>query len=813
MKRTDKFLRKYFCLIAISTLAPLALAQHQLAFTPYHASGIYAVNEVVGWRVNATPEARQQRFTYTIKENNDRLLRVGSVDLTQGPAKIEVAVHEPAMIMVRIEPDRGVTAMTGTESAAAQHSAKGGPTKPEAVLGATVAPEQLQPVVPPPADFDTFWQGKLRELDKIPAAPELTPVPNNTNGVELYTVKLGSVNSHVQGYLAKAARPGKFPALVVYQWAGVYKLPPQESVERAEEGWLTLDVDSHDLPPTADTGVPSDYHEIGDKDRETSYFLNMYLRDTRALQYIQSRPDWDGKTLVIMGTSMGGQQSLVTAGLNPGHITAVVVNEPSGADTNGALHDRQTGYPYWNSLDPAIMKTALYFDPVNFAPHITAPTIIGVGFLDTTAPPAGLFTVYNQLAGPKEIVPMPYSAHNNLTPNKQGVFLARENQVLDAALRGAPIELKPLSLYASGQAGEAAAAPHHNEPSPGDAPENPGTLANNISGAMHPDAVKAAMRKVADWQLARVKDSFSQDWTYATLYLGMLAASDTLQDARYRDYVHGVAEHYDWTLGPRNVHADDQAIGQSYLWLNSREHDPKEIAPLHTQFDDVMKIPDDPQHPVWWWCDALFMAPPVWTQLAAVTGDNAYLDYMDREWHITSDLLWDPQEHLFFRDKSYFDKREKNGQKVFWSRGNGWVMGGLVRVLTFLPKDDPRRPFYVEKFRAMAQKIRTLQGADGLWRPGLLNAADYPYPEVSGSSFFVYATAWGIRNGILDRRTYLPVVKRGWGGLVAHIYADGRLGSIQPIGAAPGAYTPSSSYVFGTGAFLLAGSEVKQLAR
>jgi unsaturated rhamnogalacturonyl hydrolase len=128
-----------------------------------------------------------------------------------------------------------------------------------------------------------------------------------------------------------------------------------------------------------------------------------------------------------------------------------------------------------------------------------------------------------------------------------------------------------------------------------------------------------------------------------------------------------------------------------------------------------------------------------------------------------------------------------------------------------MPADDPRRPFYVEKFRQMSEKIVTLQGSDGLWRPGLLDAADYPLPEDSGSAFFVYAFAWGVRHGLLDRAKYGPVVERGWAGLVSHIYQDGRLGSIQPVGAAPGAYTPGSSYVFGTGAFLLAGSEVAQM--
>ena len=355
---------------------------------------------------------------------------------------------------------------------------------------------------------------------------------------------------------------------------------------------------------------------------------------------------------------------------------------------------------------------------------------------------------------------------------------------------------------------QAQAAEYESPAIVGDAPDNPGPLASDLSGAMRPMAVKAAMRKVADWQLARVAHSYSQGWTFATLYLGMLAAADTLQDDRYRSFVRGVAEHYDWTLGPRRTDADDQAIGQSYLWLYREHPNPAQIAPLQRQFDEIMQLPDDPQKPVWWWCDALFMAPPIWTQLAEVSRQSKYLDYMDQEWHITSNSLWDPEEHLFFRDSSYFDKREKNGAKIFWSRGNGWVMGGLVRVLTFLPENDSRRPFYVEKFREMSEKIRMLQGRDGLWRPGLLDAADYPYPEISGSAFFVYALAWGMNHGVLDSAQYRPVVARGWHGLVAHIYQDGRLGCIQPVGAAPGAYTVGSSYVFGTGAFLLAGSEV-----
>jgi unsaturated rhamnogalacturonyl hydrolase len=274
-----------------------------------------------------------------------------------------------------------------------------------------------------------------------------------------------------------------------------------------------------------------------------------------------------------------------------------------------------------------------------------------------------------------------------------------------------------------------------------------------------------------------------------------------------------VGDKFEWKLGPRVSHADDQAIGQTYLELYSDRREPRMIAPTREQFDELMKTPDDPDKPAWWWCDALFMAPPVWARLYRATGDKAYLDYMDREWQITSRLLYDPEEHLYFRDASYLHKTEANGKKLFWSRGNGWVMAGIVRVLEEMPENYPMRSIYLEQYRQMAERVASLQGADGLWRSGLLNADAYPLPEVSGSAFFVYSLAWGIDYGLLDRAKYLLVVQKGWAGLISHIYEDGRLGCIQPIGGAPGVFKPSSSYVYGVGAFLLAGSEVDRLAQ
>jgi rhamnogalacturonyl hydrolase YesR len=186
---------------------------------------------------------------------------------------------------------------------------------------------------------------------------------------------------------------------------------------------------------------------------------------------------------------------------------------------------------------------------------------------------------------------------------------------------------------------------------------------------------------------------------------------------------------------------------------------------------------------------------------------------MDREWALTTEHLYDSGAHLYSRDAGFLGRREKNGTKLFWSRGNGWVLAGLARVIPYLPQGDPMRAKYEAQFREMAKAVAAIQGQDGLWRSGLLDADSYPNPEVSGSAFFAFAFAWGINQGLLDRGTYEPVVARAWKGLVGHIYADGRLGSIQKIGAAPGDVSPGGSYVYGVGAFLLAGEQVEKLSK
>jgi unsaturated rhamnogalacturonyl hydrolase len=348
---------------------------------------------------------------------------------------------------------------------------------------------------------------------------------------------------------------------------------------------------------------------------------------------------------------------------------------------------------------------------------------------------------------------------------------------------------------------------------PGDSLTKPGPLARNLSSRLKKPDLAEAMKLVADWQLSRMPTKPQTDWTWAALYAGLMGVPDAVAGDKYKRAMLDLGNKLNWEPGPRVEHADDQAVGQMYSEQYFIDKDAKIIDPMKARLDQEISTPDDPAKPLWWWCDALFMAPPVFADVAKATGDAKYLAFMDREWSVTTDLLYDRNKHLYSRDATYLNKREKNGEKLFWSRGNGWVMGGIVRVLKELPKDSPLRPKYETLLKEMAAEMLKIQGKDGLWRPGLLDADAYPLPEVSGSAFITYAMAYGVNERILDRKTYWPVVEKAWAGMLTHVYADGRLGAIQPVGAAPGAYTETSSYVYGVGAYLLAGSEIYRPAK
>jgi cephalosporin-C deacetylase-like acetyl esterase len=431
--------------LGTTTLAQRAPIPQQLVFTPFHADGIYQVGETVGWTVQPGPSPVTYSYAWTIRRNNAVVLAQGRLDLSSGKDTIEIAADEPGMLYVAVQADGELPGAAGaatadTPAAATAPTFIGGNAGRNTgfyAVGAAVAPTKIGLSTPRPEDFDAFWSAKLTAQSAVPIHPVLTPVHTDVPGVDMQMFELDALGSHVHGYVAKPAREGRFPAVLQLQYAGVYALNAQADARRAAEGWLVLNVDSHDKLPSDPSGnIPRNYQAIGNTDRETSYFLDMYLRDSRALDYLLTRPDWDGKTLVVMGGSMGGQQSIALAGLRPEKISAVLVCVPAGADSNGDLHGRKAGYPNWPSSDPAVMHTALYFDTVNFASHIKAPVLVGMGFIDTISPPAGVWTMLNQIQGPVEPLPMIASEHDNLTPDKARVCGARSNEILDTLVHG-----------------------------------------------------------------------------------------------------------------------------------------------------------------------------------------------------------------------------------------------------------------------------------------------------------------------------------------------------------------------------------------
>lgn len=323
-----------------------------------------------------------------------------------------------------------------------------------------------------------------------------------------------------------------------------------------------------------------------------------------------------------------------------------------------------------------------------------------------------------------------------------------------------------------------------------------------------------AMKRVADWQIANPSKHRVTNWTQAPFFIGLSNLHQVSGEKQYLEALEGFGEKAKFGPGKRVYHADDHAVLQAWLDLFMLQPDQERLQPTVDHFPKVLKVLSKKKPAsvtggtfTWCWCDALFMSPPVWAQLSSITKDPKYLEWADREWWTTTDVLYDPAEHLYYRDNKYFKKRSQSGRKIFWARGNGWVIGGLVRVLDHLPADHPSRGKYLALYHDMMHALLKQQNPDGLWRTSILEP-EGKIGESSGSSFFVYGMAWGLNRGLLSAKTFQPAMIKGWNALCNNIQPTGMLGYVQKIGEAPGTAGPESHEVYGSGAFLLAGSEI-----
>jgi len=422
------------CILALAASPGGAETQAlHVSVTADHPKCDYKSGEVIEWRIAAKgTNADLHEIGYTIKKGGLKIIQEGRLNLTNGQGSLWFKAAEPGTLLVEVNA-----------------TAEGGSGQKIRETGAAVIEGQrIAPSHAGPSDFDKFWKSKLKELAKVPANPRLESADSGKSGVDYWRITMDNIRgTHIRGQVARPAGTGKLPALLIVQWAGVYGLQKSWATERAVSGWLVLNINAHDLPidqPAAFyedqfKGPLKDYWAIGNDNRDESYFLRMYLSCYRAAQYLVERPDWDGRTLVVMGTSQGGQQTLMTAGLHP-RITAALANVPAGCDLAGPEVDRSPGWPAWYyrtaGKDAAkVIETSRYYDVVNFAPRIKCPVLVGVGLVDETCPPAGILAAMNRVKGRKEVVLLPGSDHQGKN-NTHQPFYDRSADWMSALVKG-----------------------------------------------------------------------------------------------------------------------------------------------------------------------------------------------------------------------------------------------------------------------------------------------------------------------------------------------------------------------------------------
>ncbi len=360
----------------------------------------------------------------------------GKKAVTEPAAELQVSCvlskdgHNPRpMEMVKLSAD-GTAKITGTldEPGFLQLRVTGGASP--ALASAAFEPEKIKPSMPVPDDFDAFWTAQKNTLKQIPLRSTLVPVTSPVEGVNVFDVKVDCLGAPVSGYFGKPAqaKPKALPAILFVHGAGVVSsfIGSMQWASR-QEGMLAMDINAHGI----ENGQPKefyqnlaatalkDYRYVGRDDREKCYFRAMFLRLVRAIDFLTSQPEWDGKTLIVYGSSQGGYQAIAAAGLDH-RVSFICAGVPAGCDHTGFAINRISGWPKLVAMDPmgqpvpASVEAARYFDCVNFATRAKCKgAVFTVGFIDTACPPSSVYAAYNALTIPKAIHADPLVGHTN----------------------------------------------------------------------------------------------------------------------------------------------------------------------------------------------------------------------------------------------------------------------------------------------------------------------------------------------------------------------------------------------------------------
>lgn len=401
--------RKMLCpVLMLLTLSIPACAQEAptLEVTTDRAEALYCVNEPVTFTISVAvggEPATVGQVEYVLSNDGEDVIDQGTLALSAEPVRVTAMLDRPGFL-------RCTATFPGPNGKAIK-----------ALAGAGIDPLQIQPSLPVPDDFDAFWEQRKAELAKVPMNQRLTPVDSSEDGVECFDLQLDCLGgAPVSGYLArpKGAVPKSLPALLTVHGAGVGS--SNKPIEFAARGLLALDINAHGIP----NGQPKTYYEDladgrlkeyrfeGRENRETCYFLGMYLRLIRAMEFLAAQPEWDGKELIVCGSSQGGGQAIVAAGLEP-RVTAFAANVPAMCEHTG----RVNGWPRLvprdaaGVPDPRVLEAARYFDAMNFATRTRADAVVSVGFIDDTCRPTSVYAAYNNLLGPKRMINEPRMNH------------------------------------------------------------------------------------------------------------------------------------------------------------------------------------------------------------------------------------------------------------------------------------------------------------------------------------------------------------------------------------------------------------------